>query len=82
MDIVIWFLFIGLLAGWIAGLIMQGEGFGCLGNMIVGVLGAMVGGYVFHLFNVPPGTGFWGSLGTALLGAIVFLYLVRVIKRI
>lgn len=78
----IWFLLIGLIAGWIAGLIMQGEGFGCLGNMIVGVLGAMVGGYVFHLFNVPAGTGFWGSLGTALLGAIVFLFLVRVIKRI
>lgn len=43
----LWFLIIGMIAGWLAGLIMRGHGFGLLGNMIVGVLGAMVGGYLF-----------------------------------
>ncbi|MDI6402213.1 GlsB/YeaQ/YmgE family stress response membrane protein [Balneolaceae bacterium ANBcel3] len=78
----IWFLIIGMIAGWIAGLIMQGKGFGLIGNMIVGVLGALVGGYLFDLLDISTGSGFWGSLGTSVVGAVVFLFLIRLFKRI
>ncbi len=78
----IWFLIIGMIAGWLAGLIMRGKGFGLLGNMIVGVLGAMVGGYMFSFLNITTGHGLIGSLFTALVGAVVFLFLVRLIKNL
>ncbi len=78
----LWFLIIGMIAGWLAGLIMRGKGFGLLGNMIVGVLGAMVGGYMFSFLNISTGHGLVGSLFTALVGAVVFLFLVRLIKNL
>jgi len=78
----LWFLIIGMIAGWLAGLIMRGKGFGLLGNMIVGVLGAMVGGYMFSFLNITTGHGLIGSLFTALVGAVVFLFLVRLIKNL
>jgi uncharacterized membrane protein YeaQ/YmgE (transglycosylase-associated protein family) len=78
----LWFLIIGIIAGWLAGLIMRGKGFGLLGNMIVGVLGAMVGGYMFSFLNVSASHGLIGSLFTAVVGAIVFLFLVRLIKSL
>ncbi len=78
----LWFLIIGMIAGWLAGLIMRGEGFGLLGNMIVGVLGAMVGGYMFSFLNITTGHGLVGSLFTALVGAVVFLFLVQLIKNL
>ncbi|MEX0681411.1 MAG: GlsB/YeaQ/YmgE family stress response membrane protein [Balneolales bacterium] len=77
----LWFLLVGLIAGWIAGLIMRGEGFGIIGNLVVGVLGALVGGYLFEWLNITPDEGFWGALVTSLAGAIVFLTIIRLIKR-
>ncbi|MFO8030187.1 MAG: GlsB/YeaQ/YmgE family stress response membrane protein [Cyclonatronaceae bacterium] len=78
----LWFLIIGMIAGWLAGLIMRGHGFGLLGNMIVGVLGAMVGGYMFSFLNISTSHGLIGSLFTALVGAVVFLFLIRLIKNL
>jgi len=74
------FLLIGLVAGWLAGRIMKGGGFGLVGNIIVGVIGAMLGGWLFGLLGISAG-GLIGSLVTALVGAIVLLYLVRLIKK-
>ena len=48
------FLAIGAVAGWLAGLIMKGRGFGLLGNIIVGIIGAVVGGFLFGLLGWPP----------------------------
>jgi uncharacterized membrane protein YeaQ/YmgE (transglycosylase-associated protein family) len=75
------FLVIGGLAGWIAGLVMRGAGFGIVGNILVGIVGALVGGLVFGLFGFDPSYGFWGSLLTATLGALIFLGIVLAIKR-
>ena len=74
------FLIVGLLAGWIAGKIMKGEGFGMIGNLVVGIIGALVGGFVFsfvgfHAFS------FIGRLITSIVGAIIFLYVLQLIKR-
>lgn len=78
MDL-IWFLFIGLAAGWLAGKIMKGHGFGLAGNLVVGVLGALIGGYLFKALDVAA-HGLIGSLATAVVGALVLLFLIRLIK--
>jgi uncharacterized membrane protein YeaQ/YmgE (transglycosylase-associated protein family) len=74
------FLLIGVIAGWLAGKIMKGGGFGLLGNMVLGVIGAFIGGYLFGLFGIAAG-GFIGSLVTATVGAIVLLYIVKLLKK-
>lgn len=76
----LWFLLIGLAAGWLAGQIMKGGGFGLLGDLIVGVIGALVGGFLFGLLGITA-TGLIGSLTTATIGAIVLIALLRAIKR-
>jgi uncharacterized membrane protein YeaQ/YmgE (transglycosylase-associated protein family) len=74
------FLLIGLIAGWLSGMIMRGGGFGLVGDLVVGVIGAFLGGWIFSLLKVSVG-GILGSLITSLIGAIVLLFLVRLIKR-
>ena len=77
---VIGFLVIGVLAGWMAGKLMKGRGFGLLGNMVVGVLGAVAGGFLFGLVGLEAG-GFIGSLVTAVVGALVLLFVIGALKK-
>lgn len=77
----LWFLIIGVIAGWLAGKITRGSGFGLVGDMIVGVIGALLGGFLFGLMGIASFT-LLGSLITATIGAIIFLYLVRLLKRV
>jgi len=81
MNSLIWFLIIGAIAGWLAGLVMKGRGFGLLGDIIVGIIGAFLGGWVFGKLGVSFGGGLAGSLIVAFLGAVILLFLVRLIKR-
>ena len=74
------FLIIGLLAGWISGLIIKGRGFGLAGNLIVGVCGAFLGGFCFGLLGIGAHS-FLGQLVFAVLGALLFAYLLRFIKK-
>ena len=76
----IWFLLIGLIAGWLAGQVMKGGGFGIIGDMIVGVIGAFIGGWVFGLLGISAG-GLIGSLITAFVGAVILILLLRLIRR-
>ena len=73
-------LVIGLLAGAIAGRVVRGRGYGCLMDIVIGVLGAFIGGLLVSLFV--PGTlfGFIGTLIVATLGAIILLAFVRVLS--
>jgi uncharacterized membrane protein YeaQ/YmgE (transglycosylase-associated protein family) len=82
MDIqsLIMFLAIGAVAGWLAGTLMKGGGFGLYGNIIVGVNGAVVGGFVFGLLGISAG-GLIGSIITATVGAVLLLFLIRLIKK-
>lgn len=81
MNSLIWFLIIGAIAGWLAGLLMKGGGFGLLGDIVVGILGAILGGWLFGKLGVSFGGGLVGSLLVAFLGAVILLFLVRLIKR-
>ncbi|MBI4597437.1 MAG: GlsB/YeaQ/YmgE family stress response membrane protein [Candidatus Omnitrophica bacterium] len=76
----VWFLLIGLMAGWLAGLIMEGRGFGMLGDIVVGIIGAVFGAWLFRVIGLAA-YGFVGSLVTALAGAIALLALIGVVKR-
>ena len=79
MDI-LYFVLIGIIAGWLAGVLMKGGGFGLLGNLVLGVIGAVVGGFAFGLLGLTA-TGMIGKLVTATVGAVLFIALLRVIKR-
>ena len=77
----LWFLIIGLVAGWLAGVLMKGGGFGMIGDLVVGVIGAVLGGWLFGALGISAGGGLIGSLVVAVIGAVVLLFLVRLIKR-
>jgi len=81
MEIVI-FLLIGATAGWIAGRIMEGGGFGLLGNMIVGVIGSVLGRYLAGLVGFGAEGGIFTSLLTAVVGAVILLFIVGIIKNL
>jgi uncharacterized membrane protein YeaQ/YmgE (transglycosylase-associated protein family) len=77
----IWFLLIGLIAGWLAGKIVRGTGYGVIGDLVVGVVGAMIGGHVLGLLGIAT-YGLIGSLISALVGAIILIFLIRLVKRV
>jgi uncharacterized membrane protein YeaQ/YmgE (transglycosylase-associated protein family) len=76
----IWFLLVGLVAGWLAGKLTKGSGYGVLGDIIIGVLGAFVGGFLFRFVGVSA-YGTIGSIIVATIGAVVLVVIVRALKR-
>ncbi|MDO9637209.1 MAG: GlsB/YeaQ/YmgE family stress response membrane protein [Pseudotabrizicola sp.] len=74
-------LLIGAIAGWLAGLIVKGYGFGLLGNIVVGIVGALVASFLFPAVGLRLGSGIVGSIIAATLGAVILLFLIRLIKR-
>ena len=76
----LWFLIIGIVAGWLAGQLMKGGGFGLIGDLVVGVIGAFLGGWLLGALGIVAG-GLIGSLVTATVGAVVLLFLIRLIKK-
>jgi len=73
-------LIVGLLAGAIAGTLIRGRGYGCLVDVIVGIVGAFVGGIVVGFFLPGTAFGFFGSLIVAVIGAVILLALLRLIS--
>ncbi|MBW4934773.1 GlsB/YeaQ/YmgE family stress response membrane protein [Marinobacter sp. F4206] len=74
------FLIIGGVAGWLAGLIMKGRGFGVLANIGIGIVGSFIGGFVFRLLGLMA-QGAVGELVTATVGAVLLLAIVSAIKK-
>jgi len=75
---VIGWLIIGLLAGWLSGEVVRGKGFGCLGNTLLGLIGAVVGGWLFDQLHITT-FGFIGELAAATVGAVVIVALARAV---
>lgn len=67
---------IGLLAGWIAGHLTRGRGFGCIIDVILGLIGAVLGGWIFTRLGIVA-LGFWGSLAAATVGAVLLVAIAR-----
>ena len=77
---VLLFLVIGVVAGFLAGKIMKGAGFGLVGDLIVGVIGSFIGVWVFGLLGIVSG-GILGVLIASVVGALLLLYIIRLAKR-
>lgn len=75
------FLVVGAIAGWGAGQIMKGKGFGLLGNILVGIVGAVIGGSLFDFLGIAVGGGLVGPIVTALVGAVLLLAVVGQLKK-
>jgi uncharacterized membrane protein YeaQ/YmgE (transglycosylase-associated protein family) len=73
----LWFVIIGAIAGWLAGRFMRGNGFGLLGDIIVGIIGSFLGSWLFAATGIAIGGGLLGSLIVAFIGAVVLLFIVR-----
>lgn len=83
MGIIIWLL-LGAVAGWIAGQVFKGGGFGLIGNIIVGIVGSFLGGWLAGVLGISGASGLDFSIPgliTAVLGAVVLLFIVSLIKR-
>ena len=76
----LWFLIVGLVAGWLAGVLVKGGGFGVIGDLVVGVIGAFLGGFLFSTLGASAGGGLLGNIIVATIGAVVLLY-IGLVKR-
>ena len=77
---ILWFLFIGLIAGWLAGVIVRGGGFGVVGDIVVGIIGALVGGFLFRMFGITA-YGTLGAIVMSVIGAVVFISAIRMVRH-
>lgn len=77
----IWFILIGLVAGWLAGVLMKGGGFGIVGDIVIGMVGALIGGVTFNALGISMGGGLLGSIIVATIGAVILIFMLRLIKR-
>jgi len=80
MGIVYW-LVVGLVAGWLAGQVMKGGGYGVVVDIILGLVGGVVGGWVFGALGIGGGSGMLGSIIVAFVGAVILVAITRVLRR-
>jgi uncharacterized membrane protein YeaQ/YmgE (transglycosylase-associated protein family) len=75
-------LVIGLIAGWLAGKLMKGSGFGIIGDIIVGIIGAFIGAWLWRVLSLPLLGNFWiNAIITATVGAMILLFVLRLVRR-
>jgi len=80
MGFIAWIL-TGLIAGWLAGQVMKGGGYGTVADIVLGLLGGVVGGWIFGLLGVGPSNSMIGSIVVALIGAVILVAITRMLKR-
>jgi len=75
------FIMVGLIAGWLAGQVMKGGGYGVIADIALGILGGVVGGWIFGTLGIWPGGGIVGAIVVAFAGAVVLVWITRLIKK-
>jgi uncharacterized membrane protein YeaQ/YmgE (transglycosylase-associated protein family) len=80
MYILVWIV-CGIIAGWLTGLIMRGHGFGLVGDLIIGLLGGLIGGFLARAFGLAP-TSWIGQIIVAVLGGIVLVAIIRALRKV
>jgi uncharacterized membrane protein YeaQ/YmgE (transglycosylase-associated protein family) len=80
MGFLIWIV-VGLIAGWLAGQLMKGGGYGVIVDIILGVLGGVLGGWIFGLLGISTGGGMVGSIIVAFVGAVILVGITRLLKK-
>jgi uncharacterized membrane protein YeaQ/YmgE (transglycosylase-associated protein family) len=81
LEAILIILVIGAVAGWLAGQIVRGMGFGLIGNIVVGIVGAFIAGWLLPRLGIVIGGGMLGSIINATIGAVVLLVIVGLIRR-
>ncbi len=82
LEVVLIWLLVGAIAGWLAGVIVKGGGFGLVGDIVVGIVGAFVGGWLLPRLGLHLGVGIVSIIVSATIGAVVLLLIIRLIRRI
>jgi uncharacterized membrane protein YeaQ/YmgE (transglycosylase-associated protein family) len=77
----IYSIIVGLIAGWLAGQVMKGGGYGILMDIILGLLGGVIGGWIFGALGIWPNAGILGSIIVSFVGAVVLVAISRMLKR-
>ena len=77
----IWTIVVGIIAGWLAGVVMKGGGYGVIWDLIWGIAGAVIGGWLFGYAGASAGGGMIGSIVVATIGAVVLIFISRLLKR-
>ncbi len=77
----LWWIVVGLIAGFLASLVVRGTGYGIVGDIIAGIVGAFIGGWLFGVLGISAGGGLLGSIVTAFIGAVIFIIILRAIAR-
>lgn len=77
----IWWLIVGLIAGFLASVVMRGGGYGIVGDILAGLVGAFIGGWLFGILGISLGGGLLGSIIVAFIGACILIALLRAISR-
>src|SRR5205085_9280118 len=77
---VIWWIVVGLIAGFLASVVMRGGGYGVVGDIIVGIIGAFLGGWLFSLLGIGAGGGLIGSIIVAFIGACILIAILRAVS--
>jgi uncharacterized membrane protein YeaQ/YmgE (transglycosylase-associated protein family) len=80
MEGLISWIVVGLIAGWLAGKVMKGGGYGVVADIVLGILGGIVGGWVFGILGLHAG-GLVGSIVVAFVGAVILVWIVRKVKK-
>jgi uncharacterized membrane protein YeaQ/YmgE (transglycosylase-associated protein family) len=80
MGVLAWIV-VGLIAGWLAGRVMKGGGYGVLADIILGILGGIVGGWIFGMLGIWQGRGMIGSIIVAFIGAVILVAITRLLKK-
>jgi uncharacterized membrane protein YeaQ/YmgE (transglycosylase-associated protein family) len=80
MSIIIW-LIVGAIAGWLAGMVVKGGGFGLIGDIIVGIIGGLIAGWLLPRLGIYIGSGFIAAVIDSFIGAVILLLILRLIKR-
>jgi uncharacterized membrane protein YeaQ/YmgE (transglycosylase-associated protein family) len=81
LEQLLWFILIGLVAGFLAGAVVKGHGFGIIGNLMVGVIGALIGGFLFAMLGLGGPNNLLGNLISAFIGAVILLLIIGFMKR-
>ena len=72
---------VGLIAGWLAGKVMKGGGYGIVVDIVLGILGGVLGGWIFRMLGLWPGGGIIGSIIVAFVGAVILVWITRLMKK-
>lgn len=79
-SIIIW-LIVGAIAGWLAGMVVKGGGFGLIGDIIVGIVGGLIAGWLLPRLGINIGSGFVAAVIDSFIGAVILLLILRLVKR-